>query len=316
MKRPLFALLALLLPAAARAQDCGNLQLVNSVQMIRGGGGRDLVPVSINGAKRNFLFDTGGSWTSVSKDLATELHLPVATSDFHLHDMGGNISSDRAKVQEFLIGRLRLRNASLPALSPSRADGLYGLDYMLDYDVDVDFGTDRLNYFSQKHCPGKIQYWKADAMAEIAIGREGIRENRLLVPVTLDGHEFDALIDTGASNSVLRADIAQKIFGIMPGGPDAPRTGIANGDANLPVYSHRFKSLTFDGIAVANPLLSIIADAMAQKDTLFEHPVHAPDLVVGMDVLRKLHIYLAFGEMKMYVTPASGPPDGSAQGPR
>ena len=30
-------------------------------------------------------------------------------------------------------------------------------------------------------------------------------------------------------------------------------------------------------------------------------------MIIGMDVLRKLHMYIAFGERKLYVSPASAP---------
>src|SRR6185437_13934461 len=30
-----------------------------------------------------------------------------------------------------------------------------------------------------------------------------------------------------------------------------------------------------------------------------------PDMIIGMDVLQKLHIYIAFGENKMYISPAA-----------
>ena len=30
-----------------------------------------------------------------------------------------------------------------------------------------------------------------------------------------------------------------------------------------------------------------------------------PELIIGMNVLRKLHVYMAFGERRLYVSPAS-----------
>ena len=42
-----------------------------------------------------------------------------------------------------------------------------------------------------------------------------------------------------------------------------------------------------------------------------------PVLTIGMDVLRKLHIYMAFKENKLYLTPASAPaqPSGGVSHP-
>jgi hypothetical protein len=36
------------------------------------------------------------------------------------------------------------------------------------------------------------------------------------------------------------------------------------------------------------------------------------DFIIGMDVLRHLHIYVAYKEQKLYVTPASAPLAASA----
>ena len=33
-----------------------------------------------------------------------------------------------------------------------------------------------------------------------------------------------------------------------------------------------------------------------------------PEVVIGMELLRKLHLYMAFGEKKLYITPASAKP--------
>jgi hypothetical protein len=31
-------------------------------------------------------------------------------------------------------------------------------------------------------------------------------------------------------------------------------------------------------------------------------------MLIGMNILSKLHLYIAFGERKIYITPASAPP--------
>lgn len=43
--------------------------------------------------------------------------------------------------------------------------------------------------------------------------------------------------------------------------------------------------------------------------------VFDPDMIIGMEVLRHLHVYYAVNEQKLYITPASGPdllPEASA----
>ena len=62
------------------------------------------------------------------------------------------------------------------------------------------------------------------------------------------------------------------------------------------MYSHTFKSLAFGDVAVANPKLVILP---ADNFDL------APEMLIGMDIMRKLHMYFSFHEGKIYITPAS-----------
>ncbi|HVV64152.1 MAG TPA: hypothetical protein VHC42_01690 [Rhizomicrobium sp.] len=86
----------------------------------------------------------------------------------------------------------------------------------------------------------------------------------------------------------------------------------------------RFKSLALEGVTIANPAVEIVVDLGKAKvpDPSFapqigsrlpetEHRPGFGDMVLGMDILRRLHIYIAYGERKLYVTPA-GPPGESA----
>ena len=99
------------------------------------------------------------------------------------------------------------------------------------------------------------------------------------------------------------------------GASDTPEAGYLNGDTSLKTYKHLFKTLAFGGVTVDNPELDLIPNAMGrdadraqlvgdrtktEKDLL-----DVPDVTIGMDVLRKLHIYMALKEEKLYITEAS-----------
>jgi hypothetical protein len=78
---------------------------------------------------------------------------------------------------------------------------------------------------------------------------------------------------------------------------------------------------------VSNPSINIIPDIMKKyADNRFQtgssvkrtdDSVTLPEVIVGMDVLRNLHIYIAFKEKKIYITQTSGTDAGSvsASGP-
>ena len=93
--------------------------------------------------------------------------------------------------------------------------------------------------------------------------------------------------------------------------------GSFDGNPDHKVFGHVFSSLTFDGVTVTNPHVAVIPDLVGSKDpnnvSRADSRVRRVDdnigsqLTIGMDVLRKLHLFIAFGERKLYVTPASAP---------
>ena len=299
------AVLAALPPGIARAENCALPKLINQVQMSRAGHGEvDLIPVTVNGTTENFIFDTGGFFSQIGPAAAASLHLPVQTGGRELYDVRGTISRDEAVADSFTLGQVTLAHVALQ-LSPnvgafdgSPIDGILALDMLSGADAELDFGSDTLKLFSADHCPGVGVTWKPPATAIVPIV---LARNHITVPVMLDGHEFQAVIDTGASDTALTETAAKRIFGLTPGDANTQRYGELNGDPALPTYIHWFKALTFGQVSVGEPGVLVIPDdkSRARQDLAI------PDLILGMDVLRNLHIYLAMDERKMYVTPAS-----------
>ena len=70
------------------------------------------------------------------------------------------------------------------------------LDLLHNYDVDLDIDAGKFKLFSQDHCPGKVVYWPASTVTVVPI--RVVRSGHIIVPVVLDGHAIDALLDTGA----------------------------------------------------------------------------------------------------------------------
>ncbi len=309
------ALAAMALSKPAWAQDkCNQLQIVNTIQMLRGQDGRDFVPVVVNGTQRTFLFDTGGFISQIAQRVVDELKLPTRQSRMRLFNMTGQLTDQSATVQDFTAGFVHDSDVRLQvAPFPAPIDGIFALDHWTGFDLDVNFATDKLNMFSQDHCPGRVQYWTAPALAVLPVTLK--RDRHIWVQVMLDGHEEQAIIDSGASRTSLTIAEAERVFHLGMGASDTPEAGYLNGDTSLKTYQHLFKTLAFGGVTVDNPELDLIPNAMGrdadraqlvgdrtktEKDLL-----DVPDVTIGMDVLRKLHIYMALKEEKLYITEAS-----------
>jgi hypothetical protein len=223
-------------------------------------------------------------------------------------------------------------------------DGILSPDLLVRYDMELDFASDTMNLFSPDHCPGHVVYWNPPAVATVPItleqsrsdpdhrdrsplhevavkaselGRRELDGFHIYVQVMLDGHDIKALVDTGATGSALSKGMAEKLFGLTMGTPDTPVQGNLNGDASVKTFSHRFKSLSFGTVSISDPRLTIIPNVMnrnidpqplvADRTKTERDLINQPDLILGMDVLRRLRLYFAFEEGKMYVSPSSRP---------
>jgi len=296
----LAALLTMATAAGAEEKKC-TLVKATSVQMIRSpGDDRELVPVTVAGTKKYFLFSTAGAKTQIGKPAADELKLASVAGMRGLNGISGQRSIDGARIPEFDIGGLGRANLIFP-ITPSIGsdgdtlyDGELAPDYLSFYDVDVDFGSDTLNLFLPDHCPGGVVYWSAPAVAILPIIKT--QSNHMAVAVTLDGQKFEAIIDTAAPETMLRQDHAEQMFGLSLGSAETPITGALSAEKSLPVYRHAFKTMTLGDITVNNPKVALYPATIFGND---------PDMILGMDVLRKLHIYFAQREGKMYISPAS-----------
>jgi Aspartyl protease/Tetratricopeptide repeat len=181
----------------------------------------------------------------------------------------------------------------------------------------MDFSANKLNYFSQDHCPGKVVYRHAQEIARVPLILKDI--TRVLVQIKLDGQPFNAVVDTGATRSAISMPVAKNTFGLEPGAPGVIPAGDVNGDPHLASYAHTFSTLTFEGVTVANPRLLLIPDRMGgrapQKGShIAGNPnVRLPEMILGMDIMQHLHMYMAFNESKLYVSAAApSPPDPNA----
>ena len=315
------AIVAALLPGAARAADCEPLKQMASVQMFQlSDGYQNLVPVSINGHPRLFLFDTGGFRTQISNSAVTELNLTPQYTRAHLYDLSGNSTNFFVTIEQLGIANLRLENQRLPVATVVNGamDGLLASDMFLRYDFDVDFGAGKLNYFQPEHCPGKVVYWQG-ADAPVAVIPVRVKDNtHIILPVKLDGQDFQALLDTGASRTAIYQDVAKQAFGLQPGGAGMDKAGPVNGDPNLSSYTHVFKTLELEGITISTPRVLIVPERSGSQITETGSHIRGvgnPDeqMVLGMDILRHLHVYFSSKEKLLYVTGGSPLPKPDAR---
>ena len=228
--------------------------------------------------------------------------------------MHGNKTETKVIAKTFEMGVMQGKNLDLQVaiasdLPREGVDGILAGDMFRRFDVDMDFGAMRLNYFSQDHCDGKVVYWTERPIAVVPFTATGYHIN---IPVTIDGHALPAIIDTGA-DTLMNADELDRVFGVKAGSPEAPLMRESQSDSELKYYSHTFSNLAIEGVTVANPNINIVNDRVSSQrapstsiHTMLMDDPHPqlPPVILGMKVLRQLHVYIAYGEKKLYISPA------------
>lgn len=300
----------------AQAADCKPLQIVNTVKMESvNDGNAFLVPVDVNGTKLKLLLDTGDNLTQITNETASNLGLKTEESPLRIMappspstDALGIMLTYRATVQTIALGNQHGENVRLQILPEFKKrplpefSGVLSTDWFRGIDVDLDFGASRLNYFSPDHCQGQIAYWKERPLAVVPIETKG---GHVTIPVTIDGHQMDAVIDTGADRTVMSATTAKYDLNFDLGSADNPVTAVSPDDPRVKTYSHKFATLSFEGVAIQNPKIDIKVDVMGLRTYVDNLRVpKMPALTIGMNVLKHLHVYIAYKEKKLYISPA------------
>ena len=297
----LVGLAALFLSVATPALagvEC-NLRLVTSLPMGIDQAGGVYVPMQIDGRSVNLLVDTGGLDSMLTGETVKALGLDTVAfgAGRYLQVFGGRRIYGYATGRNILLGTLaapHMRFLVMPddMLAPE-VQGTMAPDILRAYDDDFDFVNAKLNLISPDHCRGQVVYWTKDPPAAIPFTFDNI--THIQISVLLDGKEIKADLDTGTSRTIFSLDEAERLFGFDTGSP-ALET-LKEGGIARP-YKFPFKTMTFGGVTVANPDIILVPDS--------ESRMHGSDrIILGMGVLRQLHLYIAYREKTVYVTPAS-----------
>lgn len=322
MRAPIFSAMAVLAAAwmtntPVWAADCKPLQLTSSIALEpMNNDDRFTVPVRINGQAEHLIVDSGTPFTMLTSDAAKRLNLDMRGNvRFNTVNVEGKVSSALALADTFDLGTAHAKGfyfGIYPGqLTESGAAGLMSPTAFSSSDIDIDFGGRRLNVFLRDHCEGNVTYWPERPVAEIPMDTKAGHIN---VPVTVDGHAMDAILDTGATSTMMTDTAAARIMGIEVGSADAPEIGASSTDPLLKYYSHPFTSLSFGGVEVQNPKITIMTERMEAElhprafgttgSRVPANENHVPDIIIGMNILKALHLYIAYGEKKLYITPA------------
>lgn len=164
---------------------------------------RMTVEVMINGTgPYRFVVDSGADTSVVGQDIASALQLP-ATTPAILNSMTDSSIVQRAVVDELEIGQAVFRDLELPVLDEFDigAQGMIGLDALVEQRLMLDF-DERVITVDDADVP--LPRFDGEIVVRARLNRGQL----ILTEVEANGHEIEAVVDTGSEvtigNSALR----------------------------------------------------------------------------------------------------------------
>lgn len=286
----IFAGLFLFLGLSAAQADPCQLVRYSQIPMTDNPFHQILIPVVVNGTKSTFVLDTGSPLTGLASSTADAQSLPRIFVSHGLYTVTGAYSPYFVKVADLWIDKIEVKDAYLFVVPVVRADstgGLLGANMLELMDLDFDFAGHVLNLFAPSQCGAGVVYWSPRTGAVPFT----IRGGHIAIEVELDGKFIHAIVDTGSTTTILGGLVARRRFDLRPGGAGTQKIDGA-GPHSLVQYTHRFDLLSFGDVTVKEPVIGLTSGGIEDG------------LIIGMDVLSKLHVYLSYKQRMLYVTPA------------
>jgi Aspartyl protease len=228
---------------------------------------RILVPLTINGIDATFVLDTGAARSLVTPEAVRGLGLAsdewIATT---MRGVGGIVEHPNADPRSLALGGVPLHRhtvthdtsltvGEMPGFAPPGlvVDGLLGRDLLSLFDLQFDIAAHRLTIYDVHECSGRFVPWNGNY---VALPAEMPMTKALVVPVIIDGQRLRALLDTGATSSLIlapgmfRLGLTPEMVAHDPGGtahgigPHAPQ-----------MHRHRFSSWLVGPESEPNPTM-------------------------------------------------------------
>lgn len=301
----LLSALVMSLATAAGAANTQCLQRLASVPMEWSDQGIPHIPVTINGKEAQFFVDSTADFGYISASAARKLGIPEEhdRSDprgewvvAHRLEIGG---TDQTRP-----GGTRFRVLDDVTI-PNEIAGFLNTNDLTRVDVDLDYGAKKFGLFKSSNCSeSDTVFWTKGPAIRLPFRRGLIVSEAsptfrvIMTKGTLDNKAVNVVVNTGNPFTEMDLALARRSFGaerINSGLSPIPRPHFPwqAKDETATYFSHSFKLLTINALTINDPEVLLV------HSLAFNH-----DLMVGNSILSKFHIFIAYTQGVMYVTPA------------
>jgi predicted aspartyl protease len=276
----MFVAAAVLSSSVPAQADC-QLNPLQAVQLRATPSGLLAAPARIRATQTWLVVDTGGSFSTLNPDFASAAGLTVKES--RRREIGtffdGMVAKAHATVADFALADLAMPKTTFAVIGIGITDptvgGTISEDVLSQFDFSIDPRRAVMLIFAPSHCDGSRPQIVDSGFAAVPIIES--RGNHILVSVTLDGHSFNAVIDTGSPSSYLSGDAARAWLSDSSQGLRSPG-------------EHEFSNLALGNAAFQSVRL-----------TVTDKEVVAPSILLGMDFLRRTRFFALLNDRMLFI---------------
>ena len=291
--------LALPLLAAACATDAANeckMAHVTDLPLLHSSGPM-LTPAFLNGQPTTMMLDSGSELTIIAKPAADRLHLSLQSTGGYLSGIGGHQDLYFFTADSFRIGDLHgkrlIMGSSAVGLDPHHVlvDGIFGADFLSNYDIDFDLPAQKLRLFSiVAGCSAPSAELDDPLYLAPLTTPDTPRDRRAHVIVVIDGIRMNAVVDSGAHHTAIYRNAARRL-GLRLQDLTSDRRGhaLGVGPAVRDVIQHIMAPIQIGEITISNLPVGII-DQRSDGDA---------DMLLGQDFFARVHVWLSFHSRTM-----------------
>lgn len=263
---------------------------------------RPLVPVKINGVQSRFLADSGAFMSTITWKAATDAGVRGRGTLKGVQGVSGEAAVDVGVANSFELAGIPFGSVTLligADVIGGDAAGLLGQNFLGQLDVEYDLANGVIRLFKADGCDDAfLAYWATDKRAGmLPMAARSRRKPDIIVTAAVNGEPIRALLDTGASVSMLRLSAASRA------GIKTSSEGVHSTDALLGISGRSVQtwlapvaSFAFGDEEVRNTRLRI-------SDVNLEDA----DMIIGADFFLSHRVFVSNSQRRLYFTYNGGP---------
>jgi predicted aspartyl protease len=272
---------------------------------------------SMNGNAAAMMIDTGSQRTQITRRAAEKLGLALSHSNTYSIGVGGESASYTTRIDDFSFGKLDWHGVHLGVLwdidKSLNYSALVGADILFHQDVEISMANRQIKFFEPNACDQSfLAYWDENASSTPmhAIAPDDLRQ---VVTVQINGKEVRALMDSGASTSIIDLAAAARA-GITPESPGVVALGSGSGVGKhrAQMWQAQFQSFAIGEETISSPKICIMdiygaarsdSNHVAATDTMLHDQ---PEMVLGADFVRSHRLLFALSQKRLYFSYLGG----------